>query len=97
MLVVGETVLVGVLTREHAGATGSRQRVSDITVGEAHTVASDAVEVGSLHKTGVVARHHLRRVVIGHDIDDVGACRLRPQRGLHGHQEEEGSFSFHFG
>ena len=69
--VVREAVGVAVLARNHAGTAGAAQRVGHEAVGEAHTVGGDAVEVGRLDVAAVVAAHHLRRVVVGHDVDDV--------------------------
>ena len=69
--VVGEAVGVAVFARHHACATGAAERVCHVAIGEAHTVGSDAVEVGCAHIAAVVATHHLRRVVVGHDVDNV--------------------------
>ena len=69
--VVGVAVGVGVLAREHAGAARTAQRVGHEAVGEAHPFAGDAVEVGRRGVAVVVAAHHLRRMVVGHDVEDV--------------------------
>ena len=69
--VVGVAVGVGVLAREHAGAARAAQRVGHEAVGEADALIGDAVEVGRRGVTVVVAAHHLRRVVVGHDVEDV--------------------------
>ena len=69
--VVREAVGVAVLARKHAGTAGTAQRVSHEAVGEAHAVGGNAVEVGRLDVATVVATHHLSRVVVGHDIDNV--------------------------
>ena len=73
MLVVGEAVFMAVLAREHAGAGGSGEGVGYETVDELHAVGGDAVEVWVLHIAVILARHHLRRVVVGHDVDDIVA------------------------
>ena len=69
--VVREAVGVAVLARNHAGTAGTAQRVGHEAVGEAHAVGGNAVEVGRLDVATVVATHHLRRVVVSHDVDDV--------------------------
>ena len=69
--VVREAVGVAVLARNHAGTAGTTQRIGHKAVGEAHTIGGDAVEVGRFDVALVIAAHHLRRVVVGHDVDDV--------------------------
>ena len=71
--VVEETVGARVFAREHAGAARAAQRVGHEAVREAHAVAGDAVQIRGLHVAGVVAAHHLGRVVVRHDVDDIGA------------------------
>ena len=69
--IIGETVGVAVLAGEHAGTARAAERVGNETVGKAHSVASNAVEVGGLDETAAIATHHLRRVVVGHDVNYV--------------------------
>ena len=66
--VVGKAVGVAVLAGEHTGATRSAERVGHITACESHTVLGNAVEIGCMHISLVVATHHLRRMVVGHDV-----------------------------
>ena len=73
VLVVGKSVFVGVLTGEHASTRGAAERVGDKRTGEFHTVLRHAVEVGGLDVAVIIGREHLRRVVVGHDVDDVVA------------------------
>ena len=69
--VVREAVGVAVLARNHAGTAGTTQRIGHKAVGEAHTIGGDAVEVGRFDVALVIAAHHLRRMVVGHDVNDV--------------------------
>ena len=89
VLVVGKSVLVGVLARDHAGAAGARERVGHVAVDELHAVGGDAVEIGGLDETVVVAAHHLGGVVVGHDVDDVvsSLCRGHCCRQRRGEQQ----------
>ena len=81
MLIVGEPVLMAVLAREHAGPGRAAQRVGHKTLGKHHTLLCNTVEVGRGHRAVAIARHHLRRMVVCHDIDDIGALlSLRPSR-----------------
>ncbi len=73
--VVGVAVGVGVLARDHAGAAGAAERVGHEALREAHAVGGDAVEVGRRGVATIVAAHHLGRVVVGHDIEDVHRLR----------------------
>ena len=65
------------LAGQHASTRGAAQRVGDKRIGESHTIGGNAVEVGGLYVATVVAAHHLSRVVVGHDIHNVGA-RILP-------------------
>ena len=69
--VVVKTVFVGMLARKHTGAAGTAQGIGDETVGETHALDGDAVEIGRRSVTRIVTAHHLRRMVVGHDIEDV--------------------------
>ena len=73
VLIVGKTILMAVLSCEHAGTAGARQAVGHITVAEKHTLAGQTVEVGCLDRAVAVCREHLCRMVIRHNIDDVGS------------------------
>ena len=59
------------LARKHTGAAGAAQGIGDETVGETHALDGDAVEIGRRSVTRIVTAHHLRRMVVGHDIEDV--------------------------
>ena len=89
VFVVGESVFVGVLAGEHAGSGGSGERVGDVGVDELDSVGSDAVKVGRADVGFVVAAHHLRGVVIGHDIDDVVAFLSSHERGEQRRSEKQ--------
>ena len=73
VLIVGKTILMAVLSCEHAGTAGARQAVGHITVAEKHTLTGQTVEVGCLDRAVAVCREHLCRMVIRHNIDDVGS------------------------
>ena len=90
VLVVGEPVLVAVLAGEHACARWPRERVGHEAAREAHAVGGYAVQVWRLHVARVVARHHLRRVVVGHYIYYVWPLGLLCHGGYarHGHDDE---------
>ena len=60
------------LARYHAGTTGARQRVGNEAIDEAHAILRNTIEVGSLNMRLIVARHHLRRMIVRHDIQDIG-------------------------
>ena len=38
---------------------------------KAHAIAGNAIEVGSFYITGIVAAHHLRRMIVRHNINNV--------------------------
>ena len=71
--IVGKTVFMTELAGNHASPAGTAQRVGHEAVGKPHAVAGDAVEIGSLDIAGIIATHHLSRMVVGHNIDDIGA------------------------
>ena len=58
--------------RNH-GAAGRADRVGAEAVVEAHATVGDTVEVGRAVDAAAVATHGVRRVVVGHDEEDVWA------------------------
>ena len=74
--VVGEPVFMTMLTGEHASSAGTAKRVGNETIGENHAVAGNTVEIRSVSETLVVAAHHLRRMVVGHDVHYVVGLML---------------------
>ena len=76
VLVVGETIDVAVLTCEHAGTTGPRKTVGHETVAEEHTLLGNLVEIGSLDVALAIGTECLSRVVVSHNVDDVGTLAL---------------------
>ena len=79
-----DAVLVGVLAGPEDGSAGGANGVGDEGVGEAHAVASEAVEVGSggdFCEATAVGADRVGGVVVRHDEEDV-----RPvfNRGVNG-------------
>lgn len=56
---------------QHTGTTGTTQRVGHKTIGETYTFIGNPVQIGRFHVACVITAHHLRRMVIGHDIHNV--------------------------
>ena len=81
MLIVGETILVRVLTCEHAGTRGTTEGVGNKRTCKLHPILCDAIEVGSLNVATIIRRKHLRGVVVRHDVDDVVALLSRSTEG----------------
>lgn len=70
---------MAVLTRQHTGTARSTERIGYKTVGELDTIVGDTVQIRCFDIPRIVTAHHLRRVVICHDIHDVvlfGRCFL---------------------
>ncbi len=84
VLVVRKPILVAVLTCDHTGTTRAGERVGHKTVDKPHSVLSNTVQIGGLYITMIVARHHLCRMVISHDIQDVRSL-LCPCTGMESH------------
>ena len=73
VLIVGKAIFVAVLTSEHTCTAGARQRIGYVGIDELDAVGCNTIQIGGGYVCVVIARHHLRRVVVGHDIDDVVA------------------------
>ena len=87
-VVIQLTVLVAVLAREQAGTAWPRDGVGHIGISEDHPIVGNAIEIGRLDMTVVVATHHLPRVIVGHDVNNVQRffiCRS-PATGTGGEQ-----------
>ena len=56
---------------KHTSPTGTTQRVGHKTVGKTHTFVCNPVQIGGFHIARVITAHHLRRMVIGHDVHNV--------------------------
>lgn len=102
--VVVESVLVRMLPGEHAGAAGAAERVRHEAVREAHALFGDPVEIRGRGVAAVVAAHHLRRVVVGHDVEDVhrpagrfGLSAAARQGGCRETAQNEAVVVFHIG
>ncbi len=59
---------------QDCGAAGGADGVGTETIVKPDTAVGDAVEVGRFIDAAAIAAHGVRRVVIGHDEDDVGWC-----------------------
>ena len=82
MLIVGEPILMAVLTRQHTCSTGTRKAVGHETAMKDDAFLSNAVHVGCLNGTVAIGRKHLSRMVVGHYIYNVGTLlRLSCQGG----------------
>ncbi len=66
-----ESIGVAVLARQHACTRGAAERISHKRICEPHAICGNAVEIRSRDIARVVSAHHLRRVVIGHNIDNI--------------------------
>ena len=75
--IVVETVLVRMLACEHAGAARAAQRIGHEAVCEADALGGYPVEVGCRGVAAVVTAHHLGRMVVGHDVEDIHRARRR--------------------
>ena len=76
VFVVGKSIDVAVLTSEHAGTTGTGKTVGNETVAEEHTLLGNLVEIGSLDVALAIGTECLSRVVVSHNVDDVGTLTL---------------------
>ena len=70
----GNAVDMVVGAGEDHGAAGRADRVGAEAVVEAHATVGDTVEVGRAVDAAAVAAHGVRRVVVGHDEEDVGGA-----------------------
>ena len=68
----GDPVDVVPCAGEDGGAAGRANRVGTEAVVEAHATLRDAVEVGRPVDAAAIATHGVRRVVVGHDEEEVG-------------------------
>ena len=74
-----DAVQLAVLPRQDAAAAGGADRVGHAAAVHADSLAADAVDVGrghDLREDASVGADRLRRMVVGHDVDDVGALLL---------------------
>ena len=71
MRIVVEPVLMAMLAGNHAGTARATEGVRDETIRKQYTLFRNAVEVGRMGITLVVATHHLGGVVVRHDVHDV--------------------------
>ena len=69
--VIKETILRRVLARQHTGSAGATQRVGYKTIRKTYSIACYTVQVGSRNITLIIATHHLRRMVVSHNIDNI--------------------------
>ena len=68
-------VLVAVLAREDAGPAGRADRVDAEAGIQAHALLGDAVEVRRLVDPAAIGADGVRRMVVGHDVENVGPRR----------------------
>ena len=69
-------VEVRIFSGEDHGAARRTNRIRDEGVREAHSFTSDAVNVGRVDKLAAVRANRMRRVIVGHDEDDIGRFGL---------------------
>ena len=89
---------VTVLAGENARAARRADGVDAETIFEPHPGVGDAVEVRRLVDEAAVATHGMRRVVVGHDVEDVRPGRIggdSGQRQQRGQQDSEKRFCSH--
>ena len=81
---------MAVFAGQHTGTARSAQGIGNKTVDETHAIISDPVQIRSLNIPCVVTAHHLSRMVISHDVNNVvlfrGFFLLRGTAGQYGHQ-----------
>ena len=58
-------------TRKHTSTARATQRVCDKTVCKTYPVVSNPIQVGRIHITFVIATHHLSRMIVRHNIDNI--------------------------
>ncbi|CCZ37965.1 unknown [Bacteroides fragilis CAG:558] len=64
------------LACDHTSTAGTAQRVCNEGICKTHAVTGNTVEVRSFHITGIVAAHHLCRMVVRHNINNVQGLLL---------------------
>ena len=59
------------LTRNHTSTTRATQRVCDKTVCKTYPFIGYPIQVRGVHITLVIATHHLSRMVVCHNVDNI--------------------------
>ncbi len=69
--IIGKPVFMAELPGQHTSPARPAERVRNKTVGKSHSIFRYAVEIRSLYIPCIITTHPLRRMIVGHNINDI--------------------------